>query len=84
MCSLETEHESDRHRLPSVGMHLPMAGVAVLKPRCTQHTAGCPSGQRERIVNPSRKLHRFESYTCHGVVHSRETALQTVSDQRFV
>ena len=28
--------------------------------------AGCPSGQRERTVNPSRKLHRFESYTCHS------------------
>src|ERR1700758_3412454 len=27
--------------------------------------AGCPSGQWERTVNPSRKLHRFESCTCH-------------------
>src|SRR6185437_3795591 len=27
--------------------------------------AGCPSGQWERTVNPSRKLPRFESWTCH-------------------
>ena len=28
-------------------------------------TAGCPSGQWEWTVNPSRKLRRFESFTCH-------------------
>ena len=28
-------------------------------------TAGCPSGQWERTVNPSRELRRFESFTCH-------------------
>ena len=30
-------------------------------------TAGCPSGQWKRTVNPSRKLRRFESFTCHPV-----------------
>src|SRR5450631_1004481 len=29
--------------------------------------AGCPSGQWEWTVNPSRKLRRFESFTCHHV-----------------
>src|SRR6476469_5417190 len=29
--------------------------------------AGCPSGQWKRTVNPSRKLRRFESFTCHPV-----------------
>src|SRR5476649_2228777 len=38
-------------------------------------TAGCPSGQWEWTVNPSRELRRFESFTCHRV---RERA----SDQR--
>src|SRR6478752_7326400 len=33
----------------------------------TPHTAGCPSGQWKRTVNPSRKLRRFESFTCHPV-----------------
>src|SRR3954469_11742402 len=32
---------------------------------CAQ--AGCPSGQWERTVNPSRKLRRFESFTRHTV-----------------
>src|SRR6266568_2330803 len=32
--------------------------------------AGCPSGQWERTVNPSRKLRRFESFTCHQ--HGKE------------
>src|SRR6476620_3983510 len=35
-------------------------------------TAGCPSGQWERTVNPSRKLRRFESFTCH---HQRKQPL---------
>src|SRR6476620_6340484 len=30
-------------------------------------TAGCPSGQWKRTVNPSRELRRFESFTCHPV-----------------
>ena len=30
--------------------------------------AGCPSGQWEWTVNPSRKLRRFESFTCHHVL----------------
>src|SRR5665811_250191 len=33
--------------------------------------AGCPSGQWEWTVNPSRELRRFESFTCH---HVRERA----------
>jgi hypothetical protein len=33
--------------------------------RATAHPAGCPSGQWERTVNPSRKLQRFESSTRH-------------------
>ena len=37
-------------------------GPAILAWR---HTAGCPSGQWERTVNPSRKLPRFESSTRH-------------------
>jgi hypothetical protein len=34
------------------------------RPRC-HCQAGCPSGQWERTVNPSRKLRRFESFTRH-------------------
>src|SRR5665647_223621 len=33
----------------------------------TRTKAGCPSGQWEWTVNPSRKLRRFESFTCHRV-----------------
>ena len=36
----------------------------------TRTKAGCPSGQWEWTVNPSRKLRRFESFTCHPV-HKR-------------
>src|SRR6266704_186939 len=48
----------------------PGCGTAILTcavaPRCGgTHEAGCPSGQWERTVNPSRKLRRFESFTRH-------------------
>jgi hypothetical protein len=35
--------------------------------------AGCPSGQRERSVKPSRKLHWFESSTRHHLRKHRLT-----------
>ena len=42
-------------------------------------TAGCPSGQWKRTVNPSRKLRRFESFTCH---HQRKQPLTSGNADR--
>src|SRR5207253_1886245 len=46
------------------------AGFGIPRGPCypsTRTQAGCPSGQWEWTVNPSRKLRRFESFTCHPV-----------------
>src|SRR5438067_2405224 len=49
--------------------------TCAVAPRCGgTHEAGCPSGQWERTVNPSRKLPRFESLTRHMVTKRPPTS----------
>jgi hypothetical protein len=69
--------------LPSTRRRYPLAAqpghTVILTPAAAQGTtarpmAGCPSGQWERTVNPSRKLRRFESFTRHHVAQRPVTS----------